>query len=271
MRETFIPSWVSCLDESMSIWFNRYTCPGWIFCPQKPHPFGNEYHTIACGFSGIMYAVKLWEGKDHPRESPKDTNEQLCGKTGALLLRLTKSLYGTGKVVILDSGFCVLKALVWLRRHGVFGSALIKKRKYWPKFVPGDDIDVHMATKDVGECDCLHGTLEGKPYNIFCMKEPDYVMKIMSTYGALTVKENKKESKRIYFNGRERVEKTFKYTQPFSNHFAFWHAVDDHNNLRHLTPSIEETWVTHRWPCCVFSFLLAIAEVNIFKAFVYFV
>ena len=22
-----------CLDESMSIWFNRYTCPGWIFCP----------------------------------------------------------------------------------------------------------------------------------------------------------------------------------------------------------------------------------------------
>ena len=86
MRKIFIPSWVSCLDEYMSIWFNRYTCPGWIFCPCKPHPFGNEYHTIACGFSGIMYAVELWEGKDHPRELAKDTNELLCGKTGALLL-----------------------------------------------------------------------------------------------------------------------------------------------------------------------------------------
>ena len=73
--------------------------------------------------------------------------------------------------------------------------------------MPGDDIDVHMATKDVGECDCLHGMLEGKPYNIFCMKEPDYVMKIMSTYGTLTVKENKKESKQFFFNGGERVEK----------------------------------------------------------------
>ena len=49
MTLMFRSSWVSCLDESMSIWNNKWSCPGWVFCPRKPHPFGNEYHTICCG------------------------------------------------------------------------------------------------------------------------------------------------------------------------------------------------------------------------------
>ena len=109
MQKKFVPSWVSCLDESMSIWFNRYTCPGWVYCPRKPHPYGNEYHTICCGLSGIMYSMEIVEGKDRPKDKPIDPNDRLVGKTGALLLRLCESLYTSGKVVILDSGFCVLK------------------------------------------------------------------------------------------------------------------------------------------------------------------
>ena len=59
MKEVFIPSWISCLDESMSPWTNKFTCPGFIFCPRKPHPKGNEYHSIACGMSRIMYEIDL--------------------------------------------------------------------------------------------------------------------------------------------------------------------------------------------------------------------
>jgi hypothetical protein len=44
-------------------------------------------------------------------------------------------------VVILDSGFCVLQCLVELKKIGVFASAVIKKRRYWPKYVPGEQID----------------------------------------------------------------------------------------------------------------------------------
>eukprot|EP00957_Ditylum_brightwellii_P102193 7790086-Ditylum_brightwellii.AAC.1 len=29
MKENFYPSWISCLDESMSIWLTKLTCPGW--------------------------------------------------------------------------------------------------------------------------------------------------------------------------------------------------------------------------------------------------
>ena len=31
MVEQFTPSWVSCLDKSMSTWTNKYSCPGWMF------------------------------------------------------------------------------------------------------------------------------------------------------------------------------------------------------------------------------------------------
>ena len=62
-----------------------------------------------------------------------------------------------------------------------------------------------------------------------------------------------------------------KYTEVIANHFDFRHIVDDHNNLRHQVPSIEQTWTTHRWATRVFAFLLALTEVNCYLAFRYFV
>ena len=68
MEEVFSAGWISCLDESMSKWVNEYTCPGFMCVPHKRWPLGNEYHTIACGVCGVMYAVELVEGKDKPPE-----------------------------------------------------------------------------------------------------------------------------------------------------------------------------------------------------------
>ena len=70
MKEVFLAGWVSCLDESMSVWTSKWTCPGFMFVPQKPHPQGKEYNMIACGLSGILYGMELVEGKDKPKESP---------------------------------------------------------------------------------------------------------------------------------------------------------------------------------------------------------
>ena len=36
MKTNFSPSWIVCLDESMSLWTNMFTCPGFVFCPRKP-------------------------------------------------------------------------------------------------------------------------------------------------------------------------------------------------------------------------------------------
>jgi len=73
--KNFMPGWVNCLDESISKWLGKYTCPGFMCIPRKPWPFGNEYHTICCGVSGILYAAELVEGKDEPRQwSPIEIN-----------------------------------------------------------------------------------------------------------------------------------------------------------------------------------------------------
>ena len=65
--------------------------------------------------------------------------------------------------------------------------------------------------------------------------------------------------------------KKFKYKLPFGCHFRYLHSVDGYNNLSHALPSIEDTWVTDRWEFLVFSFILAISEVNAFSIIRYFV
>ena len=113
-----------------------------------------------------MFGIELVEGKSSPPEKPRDINETQ-GKTVALLLRLCKPLYTTGKVVILDSGFCVLKAMIKLRMKGVFAAAVIKKRRYWPRYIKGDAINEHMEDLEVGECDCVCGNMESIKYHVF--------------------------------------------------------------------------------------------------------
>ena len=166
MQNNFKSGYITCLDESMSTWNNKFTCPGWMFVPRKPRPFGNEYHTICCGVSGVLFAMELVEGKDRPPQLPSPPQNE---KTIHLLLALCKSIYGSGKIVVLDSGFCVLKGLIALKEVGVFAYAVIKKRRFWPRYIPGDDIDHHMTTKEIGDVDCLSGILENEPYNVYCM------------------------------------------------------------------------------------------------------
>ena len=100
-------------------------CPGWIMVPRKPHLFGNEYHTIVCGLSRILFGLELVEGEDEPDENPSEPNNQ-HGKTVGLLLFMCESLYHTGKVVVLDSGFCVLHNLVELVKNGVHAALQVE-------------------------------------------------------------------------------------------------------------------------------------------------
>ena len=71
-----------------------------------------------------MFGIEMVEGKQRPRELDTDPKNR---KTINLLLRLCKPIYGAGKIVILDSGFCVLEGLIALRKLGVFSGSLIRK------------------------------------------------------------------------------------------------------------------------------------------------
>jgi hypothetical protein len=172
--------------------------------------------------------------------------------------------------LVLNSGFCVLKGILELQKVGVFADSVIKKGRYWPKYIRGDEIKEHFDDKEVGDTDCLKGTLDNIPFGIHCMKEPDYVMALMASYGTQDLN-NEGETERNYKNDAgEMVRKRFNYTELFYNHFTYRHAVDDHNNNRHQPISLEVIWATQRWANRVFAFLLAITEVNCKLASEYF-
>ena len=66
--------------------------------------------------------------------------------------------------------------------HGIID----KKRRYWPKYINGEAITQHFQDKEVGATDALPGVLDDIPIHVHCMKEPDYVMMLMSSYGTLS-------------------------------------------------------------------------------------
>ena len=69
--------------------------------------------------------MEMVEGKDHPPQIAERWSE--LGKTTGLLMRMLSSYFSTRRYVVLDSGFCVLKALVELKKVGLFACAVIKK------------------------------------------------------------------------------------------------------------------------------------------------
>ena len=104
------------------------------------------------------------------------------GKTVGLLLCVLEPIFVKGMVVILDSGFCVLRGFIELQKWNVYASTLIKKFKYWPKHINGTEIKAHFDGKDVGDCNSWKGMMEEVSFHVYAMKEPDYMMSLMSTY-----------------------------------------------------------------------------------------
>ena len=70
-------------------------------------------------------------------------------------------------------------------------------------------------------------TRYNKPFRIFCMKEPDYVMNIMVSW--MTLDELEGAKTRRYFIDRSGTKETkqFTYRQPFGIHFRYRHQVYD--------------------------------------------
>ena len=85
-------------------------------------------HTIACDKSKVIYNFDIVEGKYRPIVmGNKEFGEK--GVTAGLMVRGTKY-----------SGLCVLEGLTSMVDKVVLGLALIKKRRYWPKGFPAEEI-----------------------------------------------------------------------------------------------------------------------------------
>ena len=120
-----------------------------------------------------MWRAKIQEGKDRPKKAdgswsfPSEFEGKGYPKTAVLMLEMTEPIHNSGKVVTMDSGFCVTAGILAMYDHGVYGQALIKNRgRYWPRQVPGDAIDQHFQGKDLGATDTLKQDIDGKQFLI---------------------------------------------------------------------------------------------------------
>ena len=207
------------------------------------------------------------EGRDRPCERGRPDFDDIF-KTAGTMLQCKIPIWNCAKVVIMNSGFCFTKGLVELRKKIVFGAAFIKKRRYWPANIKGNAIDSHFASKEAGNVYAVKQVEDGVTYHVFCMKEPDYVKKLMTKYG--TFEPMDKRTRRKFKRAGVMETKEFMYTEVVANIFLYQHKVDDNNNMRHESIYIEKTWATKYWPDRCFAWYLAVSEVNTNYARAYF-
>ena len=196
--ENYTTSWISCLNESMNSFLNKF-CPGFMSVPRKPHPLGNEYHSIADGDEGypVMYRIKTQEGKDCLKdangkwefpskfEGENPNTGRKYTKTSSLMCEMTVPLHGIEEIVSTDSGFFVTAGIPHLHEHGMYGQSLIKKRNYWPKGCPGAHIYSYVEGQPLGFVKTLSQDIEGVTFNIYCTIDYRFSTKIMITHGLL--------------------------------------------------------------------------------------
>ena len=75
-----------------------------------------------------------------------------------------------GNAVLTDIGFFVPRGIFEKRNRGIYGSALIKKRRYWPMGINLDAINDYYRSKHIGDVGYLSGECDNTEY---FLKEPD--------------------------------------------------------------------------------------------------
>eukprot|EP00055_Hartaetosiga_balthica_P018338 m.133075 g.133075 ORF g.133075 m.133075 type:complete len:412 (+) comp9491_c0_seq2:1076-2311(+) len=259
-NNAFSPGWLTCLDESMVQWTNE-KAPGFMYVGRKPTNNGNEYHTIACAETKILFGVELVEGKDEPDFRKKEKG------TAALLTRLTKPIWHSNRVVCLDSGFGVVDAALTLLAKGLYATTVYKKRRYFPRNIPGDSVAVYLDNAPIGtvatklgvrnETRDVNPQIVGREFRLFAIREEAYVSLFTATWGGI-----EREGKLNFRRLKDKTIVQFKYPKIVTEYYRGRHAVDDNNNLRQGSQNMEHSFKTKRWILRQFTFIFNLAEVN---------
>ena len=163
---------VSYLDESSML--PRTKAYDDMYVQKNPCLLCNDYHSICCCISGLMYA-NHWAGYNRPRETFVDDTK--IAQWSPLLLYLCKSIFHIVMVLIFDCYFCIFIAnIVLICVCLCFKIHFFKKKRgHWTKYVDWANSNSHFTKKDIGDSGVLHGRMDNILFNILGMKEPDYV------------------------------------------------------------------------------------------------
>ena len=158
------------------------------------------------------------------------------------------------RLFVLDSGFCILQAIVKLKKRGLFAAALIKKWRYLTglsMFLAMKSLYT-LTTKMWEMLTQSRVQMDGVPFHIHAMKEPDYIMMLMSTYGTtLKMGVTKRQHYTVEGGGGQKSGRVSIYK--FCDMIL---TITTHSGC--IQSPMEEIWMTMRWANHMFCFLLTI-------------
>lgn len=128
------PGHYLCVDESMNQWLGK-GMPNVVKIPRKPHSIGQEYKTLADSETYCILRLDPVGDKTVRRFETQGTP-----KTIATVLRLTEPWFNSARTIIGDSLFGSPAMARRLLEEGLFSIMQVKKRLYWPRGMPQDDL-----------------------------------------------------------------------------------------------------------------------------------
>ena len=199
LEEALNPGQFLFVDESMNQWLGK-DAPFIKKIPRKPHPVGQEFKIVADAETSIILRLDL-SGENKEREY--DDIYGANGKTIATVSRLAKPWFGSGRTIIADSWFGSPRMIQSMKEHGFYSIMAVKKRRFWPKEVPGDDI-MTSREDELGACYTLeHYDEQGRPDGMYLCALRDLKPKLLITNCARTTTSTIPIKR--YFDGEKRL------------------------------------------------------------------
>ena len=259
MFHAFKPGSILTVDESMGRWLGK-GMPGLMIVPRKPTPVGREAHTTACAISGVIIFYEPYEGKQLMKD--KDFC-RTAGKNPAKALRCTRNWFGSGRLVVLDSGFASVKCALHLHDHGLF---MIGNVKTGTTGFPKDWLLSQVPSRgDRAVASATVTSPAGNQVDLLAAADRDrQPMALLGTAGtSLEGRTLTRHFTTIRADGTYNVrEATLQQMQIHEVYREYFNALDRHNSLRQGGDSFEDSWKTHHWYIREFQVLFGMSEVN---------
>ena len=259
MEAAIEPGPVLTVDESMGGWKGK-GMPGLMVVPRKPTPTGREAHTTADAETGVIIHYEMYEGKELMKHKEFVAD---AGKNPAKAMRCVKPWFGSGRCVILDSGFACVVCALCLRDKGMHMIGNVKTgHKKFPKEWLLSQVP---ARGDRATCTAIAVSPGGLRVHLLAAADRD--KQPMALLGTVGTSLEGQTLFRVFttiradgtYNSREATLAQMHIHELYRKYF---NALDKHNAYRQGNHNLEQTWKTKRWYVREFQVLWGMSEVN---------
>jgi len=268
------------VDETMIAWdagssqYKDHGVPHLTKIKSKPVPIGIEIKGTVDMGSGIYMHMEVQEGKESMKMKefgPEAPNaEERQPHHTAVTLRAVKSLFGSGRTIIMDSYFGSVNTIEQLRKKGLNGIGIVKTAT---KGYPTKQMDDFEKSKpDKGKFITFKCTNSADVPTLFAVGYrpggTDKVKRIISSCSNTLPGPTHKRKKliRAEIEGVEQVIETIEQVprpNVIADLFNNFNGVDHHDLLRQGLLDLERVgWATQKWHIRVISSIISICIVD---------